>query len=324
MKLPSTFKFINGPETKTPVPITEDCIIVSDSIPCYEQTYDYNKQKTFMLLENCIGNPIWIYDMYLNVKNTNNNIYMPFINYIPNFTNSLPVKSTRKYNFVTLNVRPKLHRIMCSAWVNKNFTSDEFFYTACFNVEDEMITEHLNYIDNPGPGLPFKEIDADLPWNLDGSSADIFTNYFYEPARDSIFNIINETSFWEDACSYNEKTNYAFLSHNIPIVSGYSAAHSLERIGFDMFTDIVNYDSQWEINPFIRTTKLLNDNFAVLKDAHNILNKDIIYRLESNFNLVQQQDINKIAINKLNDPKQVELLQDIMYNIQKARESYFS
>ena len=78
---------------------------------------------------------------------------------------------------------------------------------------------------------------------MDGASAEIFTDYFYEPASDSVFNIINETSSWEDGCSYNEKTNYAFLSYNIPIVTGYMAAHSLERIGFDMFTDIVNYDS---------------------------------------------------------------------------------
>ena len=92
----------------------------------------------------------------------------------------------------------------------------------------------------------------------------------------------------EDGCSYNEKTNYAFLSYNIPIVTGYMAAHSLERIGFDMFTDIVNYDSQWETNPFIRSARLLNDNPNIIKDAHNILNKDILYRLECNYNLINQ------------------------------------
>ena len=124
----------------------------------------------------------------------------------------------------------------------------------------------------------------------------------------------------EDGCSYNEKTNYAFLSYNIPIVTGYMAAHSLERIGFDMFTDIVNYDNVEKI--FTRSARLLNDNPNIIKDAHNILNKDILYRLESNFNLINQPDINNIAINKLNEPKQIELLQDIMYNIEKAKESY--
>jgi len=324
MKLPSTFKFINGPDTENPIDITEDCVILSDSIPCYQNTGDYNKQKSFMLFEKCKSNPIWVYDMYLHVANTKNNIYIPGIDYVLNFNNSKPIKNNRYYKFITLNSKPRLHRILCSAWLNKNFDFNEFFYTMKFNVEVEHITEHLQYIDNPGPSLPFKEIDPNLQ-NEDGHNIadfNIFKEYFYEYTIDSVFNLVNETSFWEDGCSFNEKTAYAFLCYNIPIVSGYGAAHSLERIGFDMFTDIVNYSSQWETNPFVRTNKLLDDNLAVLKDAHNILNKDVLYRLESNFNLVNQPDINNIAINKLNGPKQIELLNDIMYNIYKAKESY--
>ena len=305
MKFRSTYKFINGPDITNHTVTEEDYVYISDLIPM--------KNKSFFIENN--NNPIWIYDMYLYVDTTQNNIYMPYLDYVKNFTNALPIKETRKYKFITLNVRAKPHRILCSAWINKNFQPTEYFYTACFNAEQDGIGEHLPYVKDIGPGLPFKEIDPDLPKALDGSSADIFTNYFYEPLRDSIFNIVNETSFWEDACSYNEKTHYAFLSHNIPIVSGYGAAHSLERIGFDMFTDIVNYSSQWDRDPFRRTAKLLDDNLSVLRDAHNVLNKDILYRLESNFNLVQQPDINKIAIKKLNGPKEIELLKDIMYNL---------
>lgn len=325
MKSPSTFKYIEGPDIKEPIPITEECIILSDAIPCYENTNNYKQQKSFMLLEKCTSDPIWVYDMYLHVANTKNNIYIPNIQYVENFNNSKPIKNNRYYKFITLNSKPRLHRILCSAWLNKNFDLTEFFYTTKFNVEQEGITEHLIYIENPGPGLPFKEINPNLQ-NEDGNNIadfNIFKEYFYEHTIDSVFNLVNETSFWEDGCSFNEKTAYAFLSYNIPIVSGYGAAYSLERIGFDMFTDIVNYNSQWETNPFIRTYRLLDDNLSVLKDAHNILNKDILYRLEKNFNLINQTDINNIAISKLNEPKQVELLQDIMYNIQKAREGYF-
>ena len=284
MKSQSTYKFINGPDITNHTVTVEDYVYICDHIPM--------KNKSF-LIENK-NNPVWIYDMYLYVDTTQNNLYMPYLDYVTNFTNALPVKEARKYKFITLNVIPKPHRILCSAWIKKHFKSTEYFYTACFNAEQDGITEHLSYVKNIGTGLPFKEIDPALPHALDGSSADIFTNYFYEPLRDSIFNIVNETSFWEDACSYNEKTHYAFLSHNIPIVSGYGAAHSLERIGFDMFTDIVNYDSQWYRDPYTRTAKLLDDNLAVLKDAYNILNKDVIYRLENNFNLVQQPDINNL------------------------------
>ena len=51
----------------------------------------------------------------------------------------------------------------------------------------------------------------------------------------------------------------------------------------------------------LRSARLLNDNPNIIKDAHNILNKDILYRLECNYNLINQPDINKIAINKLNE-----------------------
>lgn len=323
MKFPNTFKIIDGNYINNPVEITEDCVYIRDCIPCHQNTDNYEKQKSFMLFKECKSNPIWVYDMYLHVANTKNNIYIPNLNYVYNFNNSLPIKNNRYYKFVTLNSKPRLHRILCSAWINNHFDLNEFFYTMKFNVEADNITEHLNYIDYPGPGLPFKEIDENLQ-NEDGNDIadfNIFREYFYEHSIDSVFNLVNETSFWEDGCSFNEKTAYAFLCYNIPIVSGYGAAHSLERIGFDMFTDIVNYSSQWETNPFMRTNKLLDDNLAVLKDAHNIFNKDILYRLESNYNLVNQKDINKIAINKLNDPKQIELLNDIMYNLFNEKES---
>ena len=156
-------------------------------------------------------------------------IRSPTIQYANKILITIAVKETRKYKIVTLNVRPKLHRM--TIYGGNKILSDEFFYTACFNVEDENITEHLQYIDYPGPGLSHKEIDKNLTWDLDGASVKYLQIIFMNPS-DSVFNIINETS-WEDGCSYNEKLTMHYVI--ISLVTGYMAAHSLERIGFDMF-----------------------------------------------------------------------------------------
>ena len=73
-----------------------------------KQINDYEKQKSFLLLEKCTSDPVWVYDMYLHVANTKNNIHMPFIQYVRNFNNYYPVKETRRYKIVTLNVRSQI------------------------------------------------------------------------------------------------------------------------------------------------------------------------------------------------------------------------
>jgi len=321
--LPNTFKFINGPDyvenSQGPL-INSDVVFLHDHFPYYpvnyNQTkeYNYNKLKSNMLLENCckLDKTIWIYDSYMCCESTKNSIFMPAFTMFHDFYDPQHIQPKRKYKFVTFNNKSRLHRIYCSAWIKKHFNQQEYFYTCRFNVEDEHITEHLHFIENPGPGLPFKELNTGKCGEI--VSGDDFRNVFYEYSTDAVFQIVNENAFWEDACHISEKTAWAILSYNIPIVTGYKIAEKMEQVGFDMFTDIVDYSSQHERNPWIRTKKLLHDNLKVLKDAHNILNNKILYRLNKNYNLLTDPTIDKIALKKLNTPKMLEIYQDIMYN----------
>jgi len=323
MKLQSTFKFINGPaySIHNQEPIDSDVVFLQDHFPDYP--VDYNKSKEELLKthighsvfhDNCINpkDKIWIYDSYLYLNDNFDNIYLPIMDLnIHNYFNNDSPKIKRRYKFVTFNNKSRFHRIIASSWINENFKPNEYFYTSGFNAEQDGITEHLLFIDKLYPGLPEKIIGPDPSINDGG---DIFTKYFYPHSSDAVFNIVNDVSFWELGCHLSEKTFWSFLSYNIPIVSGYGMAKSLEAIGFDMFTDIVNYSSQFTENPFVRTFQLLNNNKQVLENAFDILDSSILERLGHNKNLLLNPDIQKIAIKNINSPKMLAKFEELCYN----------
>ena len=88
----------------------------------------------------------------------------------------------------------------------------------------------------------------------------------------------------------------------------------MQKIGFDMFTDIVDYSSEFIENPFDRTFKLLNDNKQILDNAHDILSADILDRQKYNKSFLLKKDLKNTAIQKLNSPKMIAKLEELCYN----------
>lgn len=317
----NTSETIRGPGYNKE-PITSDVIIMEDHFPYY--TLDHKKPIEVLLVESKGQNmlvdfainpqdKIWIYDSYLCLDNSFDNIFIPNMQLgIENYnTNNGKPKLNRKYKFVSFNNKSRFHRIITSSWINENFKQDEYFYTAGFNVEQDGIREHLLFTGELYPGLPKKLIGPDPFYP---STANIFKEHFYPIASEAVFNIVNDVSFWEYGCHLSEKTFWAILGYNIPIISGYKMAKSMETIGFDMFRDIVNYRSENIKNPFIRTFNLLNDNKEIIQNAKDILDKSILQRLEYNKNLLLQSNIKEIAIKKLNTPKMIDKLDELVYN----------
>tara|TARA_B100001057_G_scaffold108359_1_gene106123 strand:- start:677 stop:1666 length:990 start_codon:yes stop_codon:yes gene_type:complete len=320
VKLRSTFKEIEGSDYNEET-INSNFVLVVDHFSYYDIDYSKSKEELLLqnigqnkLIDNCIDpkHTTWLYDSYIYVEDNFDKIYIPIMDLnIKQFNNSDKPKLSRKYKFVTFNNKARFHRIIASSWINQNFESKDYFYTAGFNVEDEGIGEHLLFINELYPGLPKKLIGADP---FESPTADTFLDVFYPHASDAVFNIVNDVSFWEYGCHLSEKTFWSFLAYNIPIISGYGMATSMERIGFDMFTDIVNYTSEFITNPFDRTFRLLNDNKDILKNAHEIVTNDIIKRLEFNRSLLLKHNIREIAIKKLNTPKMIDKLDELVYN----------
>ena len=317
MKLRSTFEALLGaPSDFEQVQINSDVVYYEDHIPYYSIDYNLDKNKQLKKLigqnrlhDNSIDskNTIWIYDSYLYLNDNHDNIYVPIMDLnIQNYVNDDTPLTKRKYKFVTFNHKPRLHRIITSSWVNENYnslfaTKKDFYYTAGFNSKEDGTSEHLIFIDKLYPELP-KKIIGPNP-DIGGMTTNIFQEYFYPYSSNAVFNIVNDVSFWELGCHLSEKTFWSFLSYNIPIISGYGMATYMEKIGFDMFTDIVDYSSEFIENPIDRTFKLLNDNKQILDNAHDILSPDVLERQKYNKSFLLKKDLKNIAIKKLNSPK---------------------
>ena len=97
-------------------------------------------------------------------------------------------------------------------------------------------------------------------------------------------NIVTETQYTECPGIITEKTLFAFLAQQIPIVIGYQGiVDDCESLGFDMFRDIVDtsYDQQTDMN---RWRNALDFNRKLLKGKISI--PDVKQRLENNLEVV--------------------------------------
>jgi len=327
MKYPSTYKFVNaeGYDYSTAGPIiNEDFVVVDDHLPNYKidysLSYEQKCEKYFgqnMFLENCNDpeNTFFVYTCYLNLESPGKTLFLGGgFESQPKFNPVQP--DNKKYKFSCMQIKARPHRVITSSWINEHFDHKDFYFSCGFNVEQEGITEHLNFIEPLYPGLPIKFIEPS-DTNLYISNYlpnDRYFKLFYPDVSQSVFQIVTEPEFFNYGFQNTEKSNMAFLSFNIPIVHGYGACDCFKNLGFDMFEDIVDYSSQYIKDPFERTFRLLNDNKENLINAFDIINPLIKERLQYNYNWIVSGEVNKGIIYKLNDESDIELYKDIMYN----------
>ncbi len=79
-------------------------------------------------------------------------------------------------------------------------------------------------------------------------------------------NVVTETQYIETPGIITEKTLFALLAGQIPIVIGYPGiVKDCERIGFDMFTDIVDLSYDRDLNDHTRWRQALESNRYLLE-----------------------------------------------------------
>lgn len=326
MKYPNTYKFLNAEmydHSQSGPFVDADFVVIDDHLPNYTidytLTYEQKCKKYFgqnMFLENCKDpeKTFFVYSCYLNIESPGKKLYWYNFGPQPKFNPVQP--DSKKYKFSCMQNKPRFHRIITSSWINQNFDHKDFYFSCGFNVEEEGITEHLNFIEPLYPGLPIKFIEPSDPELFISNYLpnDRYFKLFYPDISRSVFQIVTEPEFFNYGFHNTEKSNMAFLSFNIPIVHGYSACDCFTNLGFDMFEDIVDYSSQYIKDPFERTFRLLNDNKENLINAFDIIDTSIKERLQHNYNWLVSGKVNKGIISKLNDESDIELFKDIMYN----------
>ena len=326
MKYPSTYKFVNAEgydySTAGPV-INEDFVVVDDHLPSYEidysLSYEQKCKKYFgqnMFLENCNDpeNTYFVYSCYLNLESPGKTLFWFEFAPQPKFNPVQP--DNKKYKFSCMQHKARPHRVITSSWINEHFDYKDFYFSCGFNVDEEGISEHENFIGKLYPGLPIKFIEpADKNLFIANYLPDDrYYKLFYSDVSQSVFQIVTEPEFFNYGFHNTEKSNMAFLSFNIPIIHGYGACDCFKKLGFDMFEDIVNYSSQYIKDPYERTFRLLNDNKDNLINAFDIMNPSIKERLDYNYNFLASGEVNKGIMNKINDKSVIELFKEIMYN----------
>ena len=101
---------------------------------------------------------------------------------------------------------------------------------------------------------------------------------------DSIINIVAETQYFEEPGIITEKTIFAFMARQIPLVIGYKGiVRDLEELGFDMFRDVIDTTYDLEDNDY-RISLAIKNNLHLLQEPFDaVLYEELKPRLEANF-----------------------------------------
>jgi hypothetical protein len=113
-----------------------------------------------------------------------------------------------------------------------------------------------------------------------------------------------------------EKYINAVYAGTIPLVDGYLIGEMLDKIGFDIFNDIIDYSYHYEKNSLVRIKKMLDSNKQLLNNSADIIQNDTIkQRLTANFHLIR--DLEKLAKNvifNLNSYENIQRYKELSVN----------
>jgi len=90
---------------------------------------------------------------------------------------------------------------------------------------------------------------------------------------------------WGATQTFTEKTIWPMLSLNLPIwLTDYRQAETWEKVGFDIFDDVIDHSYQYQLHPIKRIKQAINDNFALLQNLNLAVDTrcQLIDRLQQN------------------------------------------
>ena len=193
-------------------------------------------------------------------------------NIIPNWTNK-----TKTFNFMINKLRP--HRVALLKLVEElNLTN---------------YTYSLPWQENPFTSLPVTNYmigtETQMTQGIRSGSIRNSQNYkqllqktVFEP---SCISLITEPTYIEKEALITEKTIMSIYGGNIPIwVGGWRCADSMQRLGFDVFDDIVDHSYQTLEDPLQRVRNSITLNKKLLSNFE--ITTSIIKRLQHNLDLI--------------------------------------
>ena len=193
-------------------------------------------------------------------------------NIIPNWTNK-----TKTFNFMINKLRPHRKRLL-ELVEELNLTN---------------YTYSLPWRENPFTSLPVTNYmigtETQMPQGIRSGSIRNSQNYkqllqktVFEP---SCISLITEPTYIEKESLISEKTIMSIYGGTIPIwVGGWRCADSMQRLGFDVFDDLVDHSYQTLENPLQRVKNSITLNKKLLSNFE--ITTSIFKRLQHNLNLM--------------------------------------
>jgi hypothetical protein len=242
-----------------------------------------------------------------------------YLKFFPNFTLSFDNKT--KFNCV-MN-KPRYQRKIISVWLANYFDSSKFNYTKSWDTNFNELKKFLSRynLDLENKDLDFNWIDyLSNPSNnylKETTNAEVFNNALYPTIfSNTSVSIVSEPINNELGCMITEKYINAVYAGTIPLVDGYLIGEMLDKIGFDIFNDIIDYSYHYEKNSLVRIKKMLDSNKQLLNNSADIIQNDTIkQRLTANFHLIR--DLEKLAKNvifNLNSYENIQRYKELSVN----------
>ena len=163
-----------------------------------------------------------------------------------------------------------------------------------YNLVSKFSPELLSFILSPIK-IPEKFVHFNTPSDKTfaivnyGSNVYTWENIFRNLMGKTAVALISESASYEKSAVFTEKTLYALLALNFPIYIGcYRNAEHLEKIGFDVFSDIIDHSYQYYDSLFERCYYAFYNNLKLLSDINyaNQLREQNYHRLVNNRNLL--------------------------------------
>jgi hypothetical protein len=352
------FQKISPIQTTTTIDSTVDFFVVSDHMPGSSVNWaadlpldqirvKYFGQNTIVDMFNNQGlNPddyFFIFDHYLNLKDFEGYFYPNFllttaVDYQKFSPNHVIDFTQKKYSVNCVMNKPRQARYIASCWLYNN-KIDGLLHTQSWSQNSSVSINQLDELLQLGKLIDWTHKFGPAVKMLDQHWIDyngnLSTDYgrndenFFNGGINTIFDttaisIVLEPVFWENGSIATEKYMHAIYGGTIPVVSGYQIYDSLNKLGFDTFSDIIDTSSQYELDPVLRIWNMLEKNKNLFSQWQDLILDPLVQnRIVNNLNLLQNPEkIFKNSI-RLNSKRSLDKIVSLNESLKSYGFQYF-
>ena len=343
-----------SPRVASKIDTTVDFFVIHDHMPSVNFTatsqslddarIEYFGQNTIVDQFNNQGlnhnDYFFIFDTYLNFDDFKSNGY-----FYPNWLLKTAIDyqkfsldhtidfAQKQYSVNCVMNKIREPRLLTSCWFSNN-KIDGLLYTQSWtsthstavNQLDELLQlgNIIDWTHEFGPDVRMLDChwidhkgNAPSHYQKNSSNQENFFNSKIKKIFDTTaISVVLEPVFWEHGSIASEKYMHAIYGGTIPLVSGYKIYDSLTTLGFDIFSDIIDTSSQYELDPILRIWNILENNKRLFLQWQELMSDPHIQnRILKNLTLLQnpkQIFMNSLKLNSEQSLSKIVSLKDCL------------